>query len=74
MLDVARILGGMALVSLILAMAAAISPAGRIQLRRLNGAAAAEGRRLETAAMLLMMAVGLSSVAAVLAITSWFST
>lgn len=74
MLDVARILGGMALVSLILAMAAAISPAGRIQLRRLNGAAAAEGRHLETAAMLLMMAVGLSSVAAVLAITSWFST
>ena len=74
MLDVARILGGMSLVSLILAMAAAISPAGRVQLRRLNGAASAEVRHLEMAAVLLMTAVGLSSLAALLAITSWFSS
>jgi len=73
MLEVARIVAGIALIPLILAMAAGISPLGRRQLRRLNGTAAVDDRYLKVAAYLLMAAVGLSCVAAILAISGFFT-
>lgn len=60
------------MILLILAIAAAISPLGRRQIRQLDGAAAADDRYLQMAAYLLMTAVGLSAVAAFLAVTGWF--
>lgn len=74
MLDLARSVAGIALIPLILAMAAGLSPLGRRQLRRLNGSAAADDRYLRMAAYLLMAAVGLSCVAAFLAISDLFTT
>ena len=71
MLEVARIVAGIALILLILAMAAGLSPLGRQQLRRLNGSTAIDDRFLQMAAYLLMVAVGLSGIAAVLAITAF---
>ena len=71
MLEVARILAGISTVSLIVALAAAISPLGRLQIRQLDGAAAADNRHLQKAAYLLMTAVGLSGAAAFLAVTGW---
>ncbi len=73
MLEAAQILAGAALVSLMLATAAWMSPHGRFQLRRLDGAAASEGRHIQVAAQLLFTAVGFSSTAALLAITDWFA-
>lgn len=70
----ARILAGIAVISLILAMAAGISPLGRQQLRRLDGTGAVDDRYLQMAACLLMAAVGLGGIAALLAITGWFAT
>ena len=74
MLDFARIVAGISLIPLILAMAAGISPLGRQQLRRLNGSAATDDRYLRMATYLLMAAVGLSCVAAFLAISGLFTT
>jgi hypothetical protein len=73
MLETAQILAGAALVSLVMAIAAWMSPQGRLQLRRLDGAAANERRHIKVAAQLLFAAVGLSATAALLAITSWFA-
>jgi hypothetical protein len=73
MIEVARIVAGIALVPLILAMAAGLSPLGRRQLRRLNGISAVDDRYLKAAAYLLMTAVGLSCVAAFLAISIFFT-
>ena len=73
MLEIARILAGISVISLILAIAAAMSPSGRQQLRRLDSTAATDDRYLQMTACLLMAAVGLSAVAAVLAITGWFA-
>lgn len=73
MLEVARILAGIAAISLFWAIAAAISPSGRQQLRRLDDTAAVDGRYLQIAAYLLMAAVGLGAVAASLAIAGWFA-
>lgn len=74
MLETAQILAGAALVSLILAIAASLSPQGRLQLRRLDGAAASEQRHTQVAAQLLFTAVGLSASAALLAIIGWFAS
>lgn len=71
MLEVARILAGISAASLILAMAAAFSPLGRLQIGRLDSAAAADGRFLQTAAYLLMTAVGVGGIAALLAVSAW---
>ena len=73
MIEGARIVAGIALVPLILAMAAGLSPLGRQQLRRLNGTAAVDDRYLKAAAYLLMIAVGLGFVAAFLAISVFFT-
>ena len=71
MLELARILAGIAAISLILAIAAGIGPLGRQQLRRLNGSTTVDDRFLQIAAYLLMAAVGLSGIAAVLAIAAF---
>jgi hypothetical protein len=71
MLEIARIVSGIALIPLILAMAAGVSPLGRRQLSRLNGTAAVDDRFLKVAAYLLLAAVGLSCVAAFLAMTAF---
>lgn len=73
MLEAAQILAASALVSLLLAIAASMSPQGRRQFRRLDGAAASEGRQIELAAQLLVTAVALSAAAALLAISSWMA-
>jgi hypothetical protein len=73
MLEAARILAGAGLVSLILAIAASTSPQGRRQFRRLDGAAASEGRHIQAAAQLLIAAVGLSGIAALLAVAGWMA-
>ena len=73
MLEIARIVAGIALIPLILAMAAGVSPLGRQQFRRLNGAAAVDDRFLKVAAYLLIAAVGLSCLAAFLAISGFFT-
>ena len=73
MLETAYVLAGVALVSLILAVAVAVSPVGRLQLRRLSGASTPAGRHLLTASHLLMAAVALSGIAALLAITAFFA-
>jgi len=73
MLEVARILAGISAISLILAIAAGIGPLGRRQVRRLNGSAAVDDRYLLMAAYLLLAAVGLSGIAAVLAISGFFT-
>ena len=73
MLELTHILVAVSVVSLILAIAAAISPLGRLQIRQLNGAAAADNRHLQMAAYLLMTAVGFSGLAAFLAVTGWLA-
>ena len=73
MLEAAQILAGAALVSLLLAITAWLSPQGRLLLRRLDGAAASDRRHTQVAALLLFTAVGLSAAAALLAITGWFA-
>ena len=72
MLELTHILAGISVISLILAIAAAVSPLGRLQIRQLDGAAAADDRYLQMAAYLLMMAVGLSGAAALLVVAGWF--
>ena len=72
MLEVTRILAGVSVILLILAIAAVMSPLGRLQIRQLNGAAAADDRFLQTAAYLLMTAVGLSGAAVLLTVAAWY--
>ena len=72
MLEIARILAGISAISLVLAIAVGIGPLGRQQQRRLNGSTVIDDRFLQMAAYLLMAAVGLSCVAAALAISGFF--
>ena len=72
MLEVTHILTGVSVISLILAIAVAVSPRGRFQLRGLDRTAAVDDHYLRTASYLLMTAVGLSGAAAVLVVASWF--
>ena len=71
MLEGARLLAGFSVILLILAIAAATSPLGRLQLRRLDLTTAVDDRHLHLAAYLLMAAVGSSGVAAFLALMGW---
>lgn len=73
MLELTHILAGISVISLILAIAAAVSPLGRLQIRQLDGAAAADDRYLQMAAYLLMTAVGLSGAAALLVVAGWLN-
>lgn len=72
MLELTHLLAGISVISLILAVAAAVSPLGRRQIAQLDGAAAADDRQLQMAAYLLMTAVGLSSAAVLLTVAGWF--
>lgn len=73
MLELTHILAGISVISLILAIAAGVSPLGRLQIRQLDGAAAADDRYLQMAAYLLMTAVGLSGAAALLVVAGWLN-
>ena len=73
MLEAASIVAGISAIPLMLAMAAGFSPLGRRQLRRLNGRTAVDDRYLKMAVYLLLAAVGLSCVAAFLAISGLFA-
>jgi hypothetical protein len=70
MLELSHILAGISVISLILAIAAAVSPLGRLQIRQLDGAVASDDRYLRMAAYLLMTAVGLSGIAALMAVSA----
>jgi hypothetical protein len=72
MLETTYILAGASVICLMLAIAAAISPLGRLQIRQLDGAAATDDRLLQMAAYLLMTAVALSGGAALLTVAAWF--
>ena len=74
MLEAARILASFSVILLILAFVAWTNPWGRTQVRRLNGRAASAVDYTQIAAVLLLTAVGLSGVAATLAIAGWFTT
>ncbi len=68
MLETADVIAGISVISLALAIGAAVSPLGRRQLRRLDGTTAANDRYLQMATYLLMAAVGLGAIAAGMAI------
>jgi hypothetical protein len=68
-----RILG-VSVILLIVSFAAWVRPLGASQLQLLNGSEAANAGKHQFAALLLLGAVGLSAVAATLAITGWFAT
>ena len=68
MIEIARVLAALSLISLILAMSAGMSPLGRAQFRQMNGAFARSDRYLPMAACMLILAVGLGCIAAALAI------
>jgi hypothetical protein len=72
MLEVARVLASVSVILLIVAFAAWAGPLARLQLRLSNGSTA-NGAKSEFAALMLFAAVGLSAVAAILAI-AWFAT
>ena len=71
-LEIARILAGVSLVTLIAALVAWANPLFRPQLRSLNGRTAALTVNPQAAALLLLAAVGVSVVAAILASGVWF--
>lgn len=74
MLDLARILASVSVILLVTAFVAWLNPFGRPQRPRLNVVPAANVSHPQTAAALLLAAVGLSAVAAVLAIAGWFAS
>jgi hypothetical protein len=73
MLEAAHILASVSVVLLIGALVAWINQLRPPQFRRLNGGAAANAGNPQIGALLLLAAVGLSAVAAVLAIAGWFA-
>jgi hypothetical protein len=70
MLEAARILAGVSVFLLIVALVAWANSLGLSQLRRLDGSAA-NVNNPEFAALLLFAAVGLSAVAAILAVVGF---
>ncbi len=74
MTEVARILASVSVLLLIGALIVWMNLRGRPQLRRLNGGTLANVGNPQAAALLLLAAVGLSAVAAILAIAGWFAT
>jgi len=73
MLEAARVLAGVAVILLIVAIAAWANHLGPPQLRRPNDSAVTNSGNLQIAALLLLAAVGISAVAAILAIAGWFA-
>jgi hypothetical protein len=74
MLEVApQIFGACSAVLLIVAIAAWVKLFGGPELQRLNGRAARNVSNVEVASQLLVLAVGVGSVAAILAIVAWIS-
>ena len=71
-LEIARILASVSLMMLAGAFVAWTSPLGRPQARWLNDRAAALAVKPQTAALMLLAAVGVSGVAAILASGVWF--
>lgn len=71
MLEASRTLAGVSMAFLAIAIAAGLSPLGRKQFKRLGGRAVAKVGYLQIAAFLLLAAVGLSAVAAVLALADF---
>ncbi len=71
MLEVARIMAAVSLLSLVLAIGAAVSPLGRLQFARLDQTSGVDDRHLRMAAYLLMVAVGVGGIAALLAVSGW---
>ena len=72
MLEVARVLGFLAAIVLLVAVAAWIKLFRGAQLRRLDGRAAKAGNA-EIASQLLVLSAALSAVAAALAVAGWIS-
>jgi hypothetical protein len=73
MLEAARILGCLAAALLIAAIAAWVPLLGGPRLRRLDGGTESDVARTELASRALILAFGLSALAAVLAIGGWFA-
>ena len=73
MLEVAYILASVSVMLLIGALVAWMNLLGRPQLRLPSGSGAATAGNRQLAASLLLAAVGLSAVAAALAIAGWFA-
>ena len=74
MLEGSHILAGVSVMLLIGALVAWMNLLGGPQLRLPKGIAAANAGNRQLAARLLLAAVGLSAVAAILAIAGWFTT
>ena len=71
MLEVARILGGVSALLLLMSMVAWLKMGRTPLLRRLDGRAEANSAQGQAAAQLLVAAVGLSAAAAMLATIGW---
>ncbi len=71
--DVAQAIGWLSAVVLIVAVGAWLKLLFQPALQRLDGRRPANGGKLEAASQLIVLAVGLSSVAAVLAIAGLFT-
>jgi hypothetical protein len=71
--EVARVLGFLAAISLVAAVAAWMKPFRGPQLQRLDGRAPPDVSDLEIASLLLLLAAALSAVAAILAVMGWIS-
>jgi hypothetical protein len=74
MLEVARVLGAFSAVLLIGAVSVWAKLFGGPQLQRLNGISAPKMRNFETASRLLALAMALSAVSAILAVSGWVSS
>lgn len=73
MLEVARIIGALSAVLLVVAVAAWVKLAGGPVLQRLKGRAVSNSSEAEFASRLVVLALGLSVVAAVLAVYAWIA-
>jgi hypothetical protein len=73
MLEAARLLGGISVVLLVVAFATWLNLFSGPILRPIDGRARLSSARIELGSQLLLGAVGLSAVAAVLAVASWIA-
>ena len=74
MLEFARVLGVFSALLLIVAVAVWVKLFAGPQLQRVDGISVQKMRNVEIASQLLALAVALSAVAAILAVTGWIST
>ncbi len=74
MLELARILGGFSAVLLVITIAAWLKLLRAPLLQRLDGRLGLNSGPAEIASQLLVMAAGLSAVAAILAVVGWIAT